>query len=181
MRIANKVDIDYAVLRVELTADVPVVMPKDVASQLGDLGWLSAMARCVGEDEGEPSASVLEQAVSVEAPLLQMRYGSPCVMCLAISEELLWSAPAVALLAFGIKQLWTLDLELKTRRITAWLRYEEALRDAEHARSLHKDKEALDEADSSRGWPPGISRAISARAVKAFRWRGEQASLEQDP
>lgn len=188
--------------------DVEGIHPVDAGRALVRLGWLAGAALAVAQDDGPERLDTPEGtwAIGRHEPLLfEAHVGSPLSIVIDVADELLIHGSALALLAYGLKRFWALDLELKTKRLRATVDYYDAVRDAEEARakanggnqksmadirsgggSIEQKKERekaidqrreaeIDQGDEARGWPAGSTAAIDARADT--KWSGGDASI----
>lgn len=176
------------------------VRPQDVGEQLTNAGWLCGLSRLVNKgDHNAPLRpnNLLEMRESrehrireLEPTLISVDYGSPLVFLLGLPREIVEDAAAMSLLVFGLKQLWGVDLELRTHREDLRARLYEAQRRADHAKHRARAVRNSQEGESDlrqtfakemkreevEEWGKSIAVELEDRRQRSRRWTGKDAT-----
>jgi hypothetical protein len=180
------------------------IPPSELTEALSSVGWVCSYSAAIPglPEESQPTERPGRRLIARsrrehEPEVIRLKFGSPLVAVLAPSGQITEDLAALSFFIFFLRQVWRLDLQLRTRESQLEERYFRAREAAERAEARWKKaKERLeeeqriggtssaggegdfDELDRLQGWGSGASRGVADRCKTA--WRGRQAIWQED-
>jgi hypothetical protein len=149
------------------------VQPDHIANELINIGELLGLATAEASDY-QSGADPVERAASFGVTVRMVHFGSPLIAELSVFRDVTKDAGALALLIYGLKRAWGIDLELRAHRADMRRRFIEAEHLADVAeRMVEEGTRRLEKVDAQpririRRWR---RRWAGARARPPLRWR----------
>jgi hypothetical protein len=154
-----------------------------VSRELTNTSMVVSLASAIAL-EYEPEAEAQDRVWAFDPSVSKVHFGSPLMVELGEIPEIAGSLAGLSFLIYALKQVWSLDLELRTHRKEARERFLEASqrvvaleeRLAQESPALHPDS-VLEESEKRLAW--GKHSAHLPRNLKQL-WKGRRAVFRID-